>query len=119
MPNRKNYGISIVHYLKRAVIFLGKQQLHGIVDSVRTKVLDWSLILEQKGILGEDMTFNEIERTNAQSITITNVVGSTTNVPVQQGIENTMTIESCNADKKISAVNPGVFDKMSIIHEYS
>lgn len=88
---RKNYGMS-------ALIFLGKQQLHGIVDSVRTKILDWSLILEKKGILGEEMTFSETERTTAQNITINNFVGSVANAPVQQGNGNTIKIENCKSE---------------------
>ena len=85
---RKNYGM-------RALIFLGKQQLYSIVDSVRTKILDWTLTLEKKGILGEEMNFNEIERTAAQSITINNIVGSVANAPIQQGNSNVMNIEQC------------------------
>lgn len=84
--SRKNYGM-------KAVIFLGKQQLHGIVDSVRTKILDWALVLEQKGILGAEMNFNEKERTTAQNITINNFVGNVANAPIQQGNGNTMNIE--------------------------
>ena len=84
--SRKNYGM-------KALIFLGKQQLHGIVDSVCTKILNWSLILEQKGILGEEMTFSETERTAAQNITINNFVGSVANAPLQQGKSNVMYIE--------------------------
>lgn len=84
---RKNYGM-------RALIFFGKQQLYGIVDSVRTKILNWSLVLEQKGILGENMTFNEKERTAAQNVTINNnFFGSVTNAPIQQGNGNIMNIE--------------------------
>ena len=85
---RKNYGM-------RAAIFLGKQQLHGIVDSVRNKILNWALLLEKKGVLGEEMTFSETERSAAQNITINNFVGSVANAPVQQGNGNTINIEQC------------------------
>ena len=85
---QENYGM-------RAEIFFSRQQLHGIVDSVRTKILDWALTLERKGILGEEMNFNEIERTVAQSITINNIVGSIANAPIQQGNGNIMNIEKC------------------------
>ena len=82
----------------QAVIFFSKQQFHGIVDSVRTKVLDWSLVLEQKGIVGEEMTFNEKEHVTARNITINNLVSSVTNAPIQQGTGNTMNIERCEND---------------------
>lgn len=85
---QKNYGM-------KAVIFLNKQQLHGIVDSVHTKILDWSLVLEKKGILGEEMTFSEAERTAAQNITINNFEGSIANAHIQQGNCNTMNIKQC------------------------
>ena len=85
---RKNLGM-------QATTFIGKQQFHGIVDSVRTKILDWALTLERKGILREKMNFNETERTAAQNITINNFVGSVANTPVQQGNSNVMNIEQC------------------------
>lgn len=83
---RKNYGM-------RALIFLGKQQLHGIVDSVRTKILDWSLVLEKKGILGKEMNFNETERSNAKNVMTNYFIGNVANVPIQQGNNNTINIE--------------------------
>ena len=83
---RKNYGM-------KALIFFGKQQLHGIVDRVRTKILDWSLVLEQKGILGEKMNFNENERSNAKNIMTNYFIGNIANVPIQQGNDNTINIE--------------------------
>ena len=86
-----NYGM-------KAVIFLNQQQLFGIIDSVRTQILDWSLRLEQKGILGDNMTFDENEIQNAQGITINNFVGSVANAPIQQGLTNTMTIENSRTD---------------------
>ena len=82
----------------QAVIFFSKQQFHGIVGSVRTKVLDWALFLEQKEIVGEEMTFNEKERAIAPNIMINNFVSSVTKAPIQQGTGNTMSIEHCEND---------------------
>lgn len=82
----------------KAAIFLNEQQLFGIIDSVRTQILDWSLKLEQKGILGDNMTFDENEIQNAQGITINNFIGSVANAPIQQGLTNTMTIENSRTD---------------------
>lgn len=48
----------------------------AITDAVRTKVLDWSLELEKRGIMGENMSFKEQERqAAAQNITIQNFKG--------------------------------------------
>lgn len=44
----------------------------GILDAVRNKVLDWALDLEQRGVLGEGMTFTQQERETAASVTILN-----------------------------------------------
>jgi hypothetical protein len=37
-----------------------------IIDAVKTKLLDWALILEQNGILGEDMKFLPTEKKKAK-----------------------------------------------------
>jgi alkylation response protein AidB-like acyl-CoA dehydrogenase len=52
--------------------------LAGILDSVRTRVLDWALQLEQDGILGEGMSFTNSDKQKAQatqSIYIQNFTG--------------------------------------------
>jgi hypothetical protein len=42
----------------------------GVVDAVRTRVLDWALALEQNGIYGEGMSFSSHEQREAEGITI-------------------------------------------------
>ena len=49
--------------------------LIGILDAVRTKVLDWSLDLEKAGIVGEGLSFSSKEKNMAQSITVNGNVG--------------------------------------------
>ena len=47
-----------------------------ILDTVRTRVLEWALELEKKGIIGEGMTFSKKEREAADQVTyqaITNI----------------------------------------------
>ena len=44
-------------------------QLVRIIDSVKTKVMEFALDLESRGILGEGMTFTKDEQQLAQSIT--------------------------------------------------
>ena len=58
----------------------------GIVDSVRNKLLVWALELEQKGVVGEGMTFSKEEQTAAAQVTyqITNNIGSMSNSQLQQ-----------------------------------
>ena len=84
----------------KPVIIIGSQQIIGILDTVRNKILDWALELEQKGILGdEEMNFSDKERMQAQGITINNyIVGNNTNAPIQQGNNNVMQLQSKNDD---------------------
>lgn len=46
-----------------------KGQLEGVFDSVRNLTLDWTLKLEQAGVLGENMTFTLTEKQEAKPVT--------------------------------------------------
>lgn len=67
--------------------FFSKTQLVRILDAVKNQILDWSIDLERKGILGEDYIFSEKEKEIAKTMTIiingnvngANVVGNMTN----------------------------------------
>ncbi|WP_155755222.1 hypothetical protein [Burkholderia stagnalis] len=48
---------------------LAAGQIDGIFDAVRNLTLDWSLQLEQAGVLGENMLFTLTEKQEAQSVT--------------------------------------------------
>jgi hypothetical protein len=63
-------------------------QLRGLLSAIRDKLLDWSLELEKRGILGENMSFDEKERQSAQSQVfhiqnLTGVAGNISNSSVQ------------------------------------
>lgn len=60
-------------------------QLVRVLDAVKSKVLDWALDLEAKGIVGEGMSFSEKEKETAQTTYITNNnIGSMSNSQLQQ-----------------------------------
>ncbi len=63
----------------------------GILDSVRNNILQWALGLEKKGILGEEMVFNEKERQNAKTITVNNIINQVDNSNIQLGMTNSAT----------------------------
>lgn len=46
--------------------------MYRIMSTVRNKILDWALLLEENGILGENMTFTEREREIASNTQIIN-----------------------------------------------
>ncbi|MDD5168158.1 MAG: hypothetical protein PHN75_05030 [Syntrophales bacterium] len=75
---------------------VSSSKLATIIDLVRTKVLDWSLSLEEKGILGQGLTFSEDEKkmaVSSPSINIQNfqgVLGDVTNSTLSQDLNMTV-----------------------------
>lgn len=53
----ESHGVALRPTLKFSTI-----QVLGIVEKVRSRVLEWALDLESKGVLGEGMTFSEKEK---------------------------------------------------------
>lgn len=43
-------------------------QIRGIVERVRSRILEWALDLERRGVLGEGMTFTQQEKQTVQQI---------------------------------------------------
>lgn len=63
-------------------------QLRRIVEAVKEEVLNWTIELEKRGILGEDMTFNEQEKRTATTQTFhiqqfSGVIGNVSNSKVE------------------------------------
>ncbi len=48
-------------------LIIGRNQMAAVIDSVKTAVLEWALKLERNGILGENMTFSEEEKSRASA----------------------------------------------------
>lgn len=49
-----------------------KSEIYRILSTVRNKILDWALLLEENGIVGEGMTFTDEEKKKAQNTQIIN-----------------------------------------------
>lgn len=47
---------------------LNIDQIRSIPDAVKDRILDWALELERRGVLGENMTFNDDEKQKAHTI---------------------------------------------------
>lgn len=67
--------------------------ISNIVEQVKNKILDWSLVLEENGILGEKLLFTEEEKNIAQSTPqiinyISNFYGDVSDSQIQQGTKN-------------------------------
>lgn len=52
--------------------FVSKSEFYRIMSTVRNKILDWALLLEENNILGEGMTFTEKEKETALTTQIIN-----------------------------------------------
>ncbi len=50
----------------RPMLRFSKVQIQGVIGKVRSRVLEWALDLEAKGVLGEGMTFTQQEKQTVQ-----------------------------------------------------
>ncbi|WP_051026283.1 AbiTii domain-containing protein [Bdellovibrio bacteriovorus] len=64
--------------------------LHRILDSIKNLILNWSLKLEEDGILGDDVSFSdeEIRRAAQANYNITNIYGNVVDSQLQQGTQS-------------------------------
>ncbi|WP_152540909.1 hypothetical protein [Luteimonas huabeiensis] len=70
-------------------VLIAKTRIHGLLDRVRNSVLEWALQLEEKGVVGEGMSFTKEEKMQAGNLTfnvssIGNLIGSMTGSQIQQ-----------------------------------
>ena len=63
------------------VLMVSGARLHGIVDAVRTTILDWALKLEENGISGENLSFSDEDRKTASHMVFN--IGSMLNSQIQ------------------------------------
>lgn len=70
--------------------FSSKSELYRIMSTVRNKILDWALLLDENGIVGEGMTFTDVEKKTAQNTQVinnytNNFFAEVSDIDVQQG----------------------------------
>lgn len=89
-PFKTNYSLHV-----------SKHCLKSIIDKVTNALMEWTLELERKGILGENMTFNENETASAKELPqqINNYYGTIVNgnvsaSQISSGNNNTFTYNS-------------------------
>lgn len=71
----------------------GKSQLYQIISTVKNNILEWSLILEENNIIGEELTFTEEEKNIAQKTQninhyVNNFYSNAEDISLQQGNVN-------------------------------
>ncbi len=70
-------------------VHVSPSQIHGLLDAVRNLVLDWALKLEQAGIHGSGMSFNNREKDLAKEASTTINIGSIGSMVGNLGSHNT------------------------------
>jgi len=70
-PKTEKMLMNAINYKLQPSLRLNASQFQGILDAVRKIILEWSLKLEQDGILGENMSFSQEEKTIAKGDTYT------------------------------------------------
>lgn len=75
------------------VLEVGKDQINAIIHTVRNVILEWSIDLEQKGIIGENLSFTDREKASASqdfaNVYYCNyIMGKNTTIHIQQGCQD-------------------------------
>lgn len=70
--------------------FSSRSEIYRIMSTVRDKILDWSLLLEENGIVGEEMTFTDYEKQVALETQVinnytNNFYSNVTDIDMNQG----------------------------------
>lgn len=92
-------------------LFISTVNITSLVDKVKNCLLEWTLELEEKGILGENMTFNEKETESAKGVSqqINNYYGTVVNGSVSSsqivsGNSNTVNYNEASALNDIQEI---------------
>ncbi|WP_318433899.1 AbiTii domain-containing protein [Photobacterium leiognathi] len=95
----KNQIMNLMKVPLEPSLLVPQTEIVGILDTIRNEILNWSLDLESRGILGDGMSFTKEEKMAASKITyqVTNNIQNMNNSQFQQdsaGATQTLTI--CN-----------------------
>ena len=87
-----------INFNTKFVLEIGTNQIYNIIERVRNIILDWSITLEEKGILGEGLQFNETEKdiaTTTPTINnyINNFFGPVSETQIQQDTKKSSQIK--------------------------
>lgn len=56
----------------RSILLIVQKVRYRILSTIRNKILEWSIILEENGIIGEGMTFTDEEKKKVQDAQVIN-----------------------------------------------
>ncbi len=101
----KNKIMGLMNIPLEPSLLVPQTEIVGILDAIRNEILNWSLDLESRGILGNGMSFTKEEKMAASKVTyqITNNIQNMNNSQFQQdsaGATQTLTINENNYNLK-------------------
>ena len=100
-----NLGLRIDLGLPEYALHLQENAVEAIMETVRNKLLDWSLLLEENGIIGENLGFSAEEKKYAAKSQIINYTNNfyadTSNLQLQQGTSHSQQ----HRDKNMESAN--------------
>ena len=67
-----NYLSKFSNFNTKYALMIGTNQIYSIIECVRNIILDWSITLEENGILGDELRFSDTEKEIANNITDSN-----------------------------------------------
>lgn len=74
------------------MIKTSKAKIQNILGRINNIILEWTLCLEERGILGENMQFTKKEKEEAKTVTIMNINGDNTKIN-NNSIDNSKNIK--------------------------
>ncbi|WP_431023939.1 hypothetical protein [Halomonas sp. H5] len=94
----KNALMGAMEFPLEPTLMVSRSQVDGILEGVRNQVLNWALELEEKGIVGDGMSFSTDEKIKATNTTyqITNNIGSMQNSMFQQDSAGASQVQAGN-----------------------
>lgn len=102
----KNILLQGTGYVAEFAFVCPKSKMKKVLDSVRNIILKWTLDLEQKGVLGANMSFSEKEKIRANDIkytTINHFNAEVSNSQIQQHTHSSTQINQINEIDKEKA----------------
>jgi hypothetical protein len=98
----------------RFTVHLTRGHITGILDSVRSMILDWGGRMEKEGIVGEAMSFSEAEKEQAKQSLAHIHIRSTGNISGQMGSNGSLGAQTANDSSVFQALADAVRAGVSV-----
>ena len=88
-----NYLSKCSDFNTKYALMIGTNQIYSIIERVRNIILDWSITLEENGILGDELQFSDAEKEIANKTPVinhytNNFYGTVSETQIQQATTN-------------------------------